>query len=129
MFPYDSLADVVRIPYARLQASIEGVDVLHPAAERKVDFRGAMSIPPAVCVLVQVPKVQRPDRRRWCFLVAFNRRDNDPLIDHHHPRYTPLADAADDAILTAPLVDSAGKDFMDPKDDASVRQYQKQGFH
>lgn len=28
--------------------------------------------------------------RRWAFLVAYNRADNDPVITHHHPSYTPL---------------------------------------
>ena len=61
--------------------------------------------------------------------MAFNRRDNDPLIDHHHPRYTPLKDAPEDAILTAPLTDPGGKDFMNPSDDESVKKYEKHGFH
>lgn len=71
------------------------------------------------------------DRRRWCFLVAYNRADNDPLKEHHHPRYTPLLPASDHAILdpATPLVDPRGKDFMDPKDDASVKRYEKEGFH
>lgn len=70
-------------------------------------------------------------RRRWCFLVAFNRVSNDPLIEHHHPRYTPLERASDDAILdpNTPLVDSSAKDFMDPHDDKSVKKYQEHGFH
>ena len=30
------------------------------------------------------------DRRRWGFLVAYNRADNNPVYKHHHPQYTPL---------------------------------------
>ena len=30
------------------------------------------------------------DRRRWGFLVAYNRADNNPVKKHHHPFYTPL---------------------------------------
>ena len=29
-------------------------------------------------------------RRRWAFLIAYNRSSNNPVIEHHHPRYTPL---------------------------------------
>ena len=53
------------------------------------------------------------------------------MIEHHHPRYTPLKAANDDVILdpNTPLCDSRGKDFMDPKSDESVKKYQKHGFH
>ena len=30
------------------------------------------------------------DMRRWAFLIAYNRASNNPIIKHHHPRYTPL---------------------------------------
>ena len=30
------------------------------------------------------------DMRRWAFLCSYNRRDNNPIIKHHHPQYTPL---------------------------------------
>lgn len=71
------------------------------------------------------------DRRRWCFLIAFNRADNDPMIEHHHPQYTPLALANDDAIRdpNTVLVDPQGKDFMNPKDDKSVKKHEAHGFH
>merc|ERR1719476_943441 len=67
------------------------------------------------------------DRRRWCFLVAFNRADNNPLIEHHHPCYIPLELASNDSIVddSVPLVDDAGKDFMDPTDDKSVKKYEE----
>ena len=80
-------------------------------------------------LLLHASDQNKSDRRRWAILVAYNRVDNDPLIDHHHPRYTPLARAADDAILRAPLVDASGKDFMNPADDESVAKYKSQGFH
>ena len=32
--------------------------------------------------------------RRWAFLCAYNKADNDPLIKHHHPQYTPLRKAS-----------------------------------
>ena len=71
------------------------------------------------------------DRRRWCLLVAYNRMDNNPRIEHHHPRATPLAPAPDSAILdpSTPLADLRGKDFMDPGNDKSVEKHAAHGFH
>ena len=70
------------------------------------------------CLTLHSSGQNHSDRRRWCFLVAYNRMSNDPLIEHHHPRATPLAPARDDGILNpaTPLVDTDGKDFMDPSD-------------
>lgn len=28
--------------------------------------------------------------RRWVYICTYNKASNDPIIDHHHPRYTPL---------------------------------------
>lgn len=28
--------------------------------------------------------------RRWALAIAYNRADNDPVIEHHHPKYTKL---------------------------------------
>lgn len=83
------------------------------------------------CLTLHTSGQNHSDRRRWCFLVAFNRADNNPMIEHHHPRYTPLQPASDDAIRdpATPLVDAAGKDFMDPADDESVKRYADHGFH
>lgn len=83
------------------------------------------------CLTLHCSGQNHSDRRRWCFLVAYNRASNDPLIQHHHPQYTPLEPASDNAILdpATPLVDVRGKDFMDNKSDSSVKKYQSHGFH
>ena len=83
------------------------------------------------CLTLHCSDQNHSDRRRWCFLVAYNRTDNNPLIPHHHPQYTPLEPTSDDAIRDpkTPLIDSVGKDFMDPKDDKSVVKYKQHGFH
>ena len=83
------------------------------------------------CLTAHSSRQNHSDRRRWCFLVAYNRNDNNPLIPHHHPQFTPLAHASDDAILSpsVPLVDLRGKDFMNPKDDRSVKKYAEHGFY
>ena len=30
------------------------------------------------------------DQRRWAFVISYNRADNNPVKQHHHPFYTPL---------------------------------------
>jgi ectoine hydroxylase-related dioxygenase (phytanoyl-CoA dioxygenase family) len=83
------------------------------------------------CLTLHTSGQNLSDRRRWCFLVAFNRADNDPLIEHHHPGYVPLDPADNDAIRdpSTPLLDFEGKDFMNPNDDKSVQKYKEHGFH
>lgn len=83
------------------------------------------------CLTLHTSGQNHSDRRRWCFLVAFNRADNDPLIEHHHPGYVPLEPTDNDAIRnpSTPLIDFEGKDFMNPSDDKSVEKYKEHGFH
>jgi len=38
------------------------------------------------------------DLRRWAFLCAYNRADNDPVYKHHHPNYTPLSKVNSDSL-------------------------------
>lgn len=42
------------------------------------------------CNLLHTSNQNNSDLRRWVFIVAFNKKANDPYMDHHHPRYTPL---------------------------------------
>ncbi len=43
----------------------------------------------------------RSPRRRWTVLFCYNAARNDPYLEHHHPRYTPLHKVADSAIKAA----------------------------
>lgn len=43
----------------------------------------------------------RSDARRWTVIMCYNAARNDPYLDHHHPRYTPIAKVDDDAIRRA----------------------------
>jgi ectoine hydroxylase len=43
------------------------------------------------------------DDRRWTMICCYNAARNDPYLEHHHPRYTPLQKVDDDAIKTAGL--------------------------
>ena len=42
------------------------------------------------CNLLHCSSANMSTARRWAFLCAYNRADNDPVIKHHHPNYTPL---------------------------------------
>ena len=48
--------------------------------------------------------------RRWTLLFCFNTARNDPFIDHHHPRYTPLAKVSDSAVRAAGARFAVGED-------------------
>ena len=42
------------------------------------------------CNLLHRSDQNSSDFRRWAFLVAYNRADNNPMFDHQHARYSPL---------------------------------------
>jgi ectoine hydroxylase-related dioxygenase (phytanoyl-CoA dioxygenase family) len=48
--------------------------------------------------------------RRWTLLFCFNAARNDPFIEHHHPRYTPLMKVADHAVRAAGVRFAVGED-------------------
>jgi ectoine hydroxylase len=60
------------------------------------------------------------DGDRHLLLVAFNTRANDPYIEHHHPRYTPI-DVLPDREIVARANRHDGEDrvFLDPSTDKS----------
>ena len=57
----------------------------------------------------------RSENRRWTVLFCYNAARNDPYLEHHHPRYTPLVKVPDDVVKTA------GLRFADA-DDAQFRK-------
>jgi len=65
--------------------------------------------------------------RRYAYLVAYNRADNNPVYKHHHPQYTPLSKLPNSAIkLCTTETDMTGKDyFHGPKDDFSLKKVQE----
>nr|KAG5689861.1 hypothetical protein BaRGS_002372 [Batillaria attramentaria] len=53
-----------------------------------------------------------PDRR-WALAIAYNRADNNPVMEHHHPQYTKLDKVPNSAILDCDVAwDVAAKNFM-----------------
>ncbi|MGC6442254.1 MAG: phytanoyl-CoA dioxygenase family protein [Rubripirellula sp.] len=62
---------------------------------------------------------------RWSMICCYNAKSNDPYIDSHHPRYTPLQRCEDAQILVLgkrELNESGGaSDFLDPNRDSSAK--------
>lgn len=62
---------------------------------------------------------------RWSMICCYNAKSNDPYIDSHHPRYTPLKRCEDAQILVLgkrELNESGGaSDFLDPNRDSSAK--------
>ena len=58
---------------------------------------------------------------RHLLLIAYNTRANDPYIEHHHPRYTPIDVLPDSEILArADRHDGESRTFLDPASDKSI---------
>lgn len=83
------------------------------------------------CNLLHTSDRNESDIRRYAFLCAYNRADNDPVYKHHHPNYTPLHKVPNSDILKCTnFTDFEGKDFMDPNQDQTVRaKLTETGFH
>ncbi len=65
----------------------------------------------------------RSAQRRWALICCYNRRDNEPVVDHHHPGYTKLHKVPDDALLRADVDRAAAQDsWLDPDHDHSTRR-------
>ena len=65
------------------------------------------------------------DDNRDLLLCCYNRADNNPVVRHHHPFYTPLEVVDDGALLRTGLW-SVGfeRSFMDPAEDISIGEYE-----
>ncbi|KAK3874513.1 hypothetical protein Pcinc_020533 [Petrolisthes cinctipes] len=72
------------------------------------------------CNLLHTSDANTSPRRRWVFIVAFNKRSNDSYKDHHHPRYTPMTKEEDSALMKCTETDLDGKWFMKNEEDFSV---------
>jgi ectoine hydroxylase len=57
----------------------------------------------------------RSDKPRWSMICCYNAARNDPYMESHHPRYTPLAKVPDAAILEA-----GAKRFKDTEETAAA---------
>lgn len=55
------------------------------------------------CNILHRSDQNRSPDRRWTLICCYNAARNDPYLDHHHPRYTPLDKVPNEAIRTAGL--------------------------
>jgi ectoine hydroxylase len=70
------------------------------------------------------------DKPRWSMICCYNAARNNPYMESHHPRYTPLVKVPDEAILEAGLKrfkdsDASSAAWLDPKTDSSAVQLEK----
>jgi len=74
------------------------------------------------CNIIHKSEQNNSPRRRYAILASYNRRDNNPVYEHHHPQYTPLEMVPDSAIMECQnFTELSGKMFVDPKKDKSVQ--------
>jgi ectoine hydroxylase len=68
----------------------------------------------------------RSDQPRWSMICCYNARSNDPYLESHHPRYTPLVKVPDGAIREAGArrfsSDSGDAAWLEDSTDLSARQ-------
>jgi ectoine hydroxylase len=68
----------------------------------------------------------RSDNPRWSMICCYNAKSNDPYMESHHPRYTPLAKVPDSAIREAGArrfsEDADNAAWLDDGKDLSARQ-------
>lgn len=83
------------------------------------------------CNILHTSGPNDSDVRRYAYLVAYNRADNDPILKHHHPNYIPLEKVPNSAILECTnFSDFSGKELMDPKMDKTTKvQLLNTNFH
>ncbi len=64
--------------------------------------------------ILHASSANRSDRPRWALICCYNTAHNDPYIEHHHPRYTPLRKLPDTAIKQTGARESASdQKFVD----------------
>ncbi|KAK6168247.1 hypothetical protein SNE40_022113 [Patella caerulea] len=65
------------------------------------------------CNLLHYSGPNLSEERRWAFLIAYNKASNDPVEEHHHPKYTPLHKVPNSAILNCEVLwDTNGKSIL-----------------
>jgi hypothetical protein len=73
------------------------------------------------CNTLHASAANTTDRSRNLLLCCYNKASNDPVLEHHHPRYTPLAKLPDSAIKAIGLkLDPAARAYMDVKEDGTT---------
>ncbi|KAK7070742.1 hypothetical protein SK128_006744 [Halocaridina rubra] len=74
------------------------------------------------CNLLHGSDPNTSDKRRWVFVVAFNKKKNDPYKEHHMPRYTPMIKMPDSALMECDADEEvANTNFMKLSEDHYLR--------
>ncbi|XP_003385392.2 PREDICTED: uncharacterized protein LOC100635181 [Amphimedon queenslandica] len=105
----------------QIGADLERVEMLKtrlPLVEVELEAGDALFFH---CNLLHKSDQNNSDRRRWAFLIAYNRASNDPILPHHCPQYTPLLKVDNSEILNCECNDLSGKEFVHPSDDISLK--------
>ncbi|XP_072036095.1 L-proline trans-4-hydroxylase-like [Amphiura filiformis] len=78
------------------------------------------------CTLLHKSDQNKSPRRRWMLISAYNKATNNPVKDHHLPKYSPLMKVPNEAILACGnKTDMRGKDFLDPMEDKTIHHPKK----
>jgi hypothetical protein len=102
-----------RIDHGLLDGAQVGADLTRVEQAEKQLERVYCEMQPGDVLFFHCNTLHRSDQnrsadRRWTLIFTYNAARNDPFIEHHHPRYTPLEKVDDDAIK------AAGVRFSDP---------------
>jgi len=63
------------------------------------------------------------DKRRWSMICAYNTKKNNPVWQHHHPKYHRLEKVDNSMILQCSnVISTVDKGYFHPKDDVSIQQ-------
>ena len=101
-----------RIDHALLESGQVGVDLVRVEEAKKHLDLIYCEIEPGDVLFFHCNTLHRSDankssNRRWTLLCCYNAARNNPFLDHHHPRYTPLNKVPDEEIK------KAGNRFLD----------------
>jgi ectoine hydroxylase-related dioxygenase (phytanoyl-CoA dioxygenase family) len=95
-----------RIDHALLESGQVGVDLKRVNEAKKHLELVYCEMEPGDVLFFHCNTLHRSDRnnspdRRWTLLCCYNAARNDPFLDHHHPKYTPLKKLPNSEIVKA----------------------------
>lgn len=104
-----------RINHGILDGEQVGADINRvEAAKEQLDLYYCEMAPGDVlffhCNTLHRSDQNRSDDRRWTLICCYNAASNDPILEHHHPGYTPLNKVPDSAIREAGLAFASRSD-------------------
>ena len=104
-----------RIDHALLESGQVGVDLKRVDEAKKHLELVYCEMDPGDALFFHCNTLHRSDKnnspnRRWTLLCCYNAARNNPFIDHHHPKYTPLNKLKNEEII------KAGDNFLDVND-------------